>query len=343
MISFMRREIEEIPAAVARLLDQGAAELRAAGIALREADPVMIATIARGSSDHASAFLKYAIELTAGVPVASIGPSVASIYGRELKLARCAALAISQSGKSPDIVTMATSARSNGAFTLALTNTPDSPLAAAADIGLDIRAGAERSVAATKSFVNSIVAGLAVLAELADDTALRRALAALPAHLGKAIASDWSELLEPLAGDRSLYVLGRGPALAIAEEAALKLKETCGLHAEAYSAAEVLHGPARIVEAGFPVLTLCAEDAAEASTAEVIERLAGQGARVYVTSARGSGGAATGILPAVDTGHPVTDALVLVAAFYAFVEELSRRRGFDPDNPPHLRKVTETR
>ena len=136
-----------------------------------------------------------------------------------------------------------------------------------------------------------------------------------------------------------MFVLGRGPALAIAAEAALKFKETCALHAEAYSAAEVLHGPARIVEDGFPVLAFTAGDAAEDSVVEVVDRLAGQGARAFVTSLRSSAATA---LPVAGTGEPITTALALIVSFYAFVEELSRRRGFDPDRPPHLKKVTET-
>jgi glucosamine--fructose-6-phosphate aminotransferase (isomerizing) len=337
--SFMRQEIEEIPAAVRRLLDEGGAELAAAGAALGAAKPVMIATIARGSSDHATSFLKYAIELVAGIPVASIGPSIASIYGRELQLQGCAALAISQSGKSPDIVSMARSARANGAFTLALTNTPGSPLAAAADVAIDLRAGEEKSVAATKSFVSSIVAGLAVLAHATQSAPLQRALAELPSQLETAISCDWSALGDALVTRQSMYVLGRGPSLAIAQEAALKFKETCGLHAEAYSAAEVVHGPARIVEQGFPILALSADDASEESVAAVVDRLAGQGAQAFVTSTRSKAGV---VLPAVATGDPVTGALALVVSFYAFVEALSRRRGFDPDRPPHLKKVTET-
>lgn len=337
--TFMRQEIEEIPAAVARLLDRGAGQLDAAGDALRAARPVMIATIARGSSDHAASFLKYAFELVAGIPVASIGPSIASIYGRELELKGCAALAISQSGKSPDIVRMATSARANGAFTLALTNTPGSPLAEAADAPIDLLAGEEKSVAATKSFVVSIVAGLAVLARATQSDQLRHAVAELPSYLETAISCDWGALGDALMDRQSMYVLGRGPSLAIAQEAALKFKETCGLHAEAYSAAEVLHGPARIVEQGFPVLVLATEDASQASVLEVVERLSGQGARVFVTSKAPTAATA---LPFTPTGDPITGALALVVSFYAFVEALSRRRGFDPDRPPHLKKVTET-
>ncbi len=337
--TFMRREIEEIPAAVERFLQGSEPDLQAAGAALRGRNPIAVATIARGSSDHAAAFLKYAIELTAGVPVASIGPSIVSIYGRELRLAGCAAIAISQSGMSPDIVGMARSARHNGALTFAITNTPQSPLAEACDFTVDLLAGAEQSVAATKTFVSSVVAGLGLVAHWREDRPLLEALRALPAALGGAVACDWSELLAALDGHQSLYVLGRGPALAIASEAALKFKETCGIHAEAYSAAEVMHGPVRIVEAGYPVLVLAARDAAEPSVAGMAQKLAGQGALAFVTSAKAAG---VRQLPFVATGHPLTDSLALVVSFYAFVEALARRRGFDPDRPPHLNKVTKT-
>jgi glucosamine--fructose-6-phosphate aminotransferase (isomerizing) len=339
MSTHMRREIDEIPSVVREFLATSDKVLAGAGARLRDHDPATVVTVARGSSDHAASFLKYAIELTAGIPVASIGPSIVSIYGRELHLARCAALAISQSGQSPDIVAMATAARASGARVLAITNTADSPLAEASDLTIDLRAGPERSVAATKTFVVSIVAGLAMLGHWREDAPLLAALAALPEALERALACDWSALLPALDGRDSLYVLGRGPTHAIASEAALKFKETCGMHAEAYSAAEVLHGPARIVEAGYPVLALAARDAAEASVVEVVERLAGQGARTFVTS---EGAVAATGLPFVATGHPLTDALALVLPFYGFVESLSRHRGFDPDRPPHLRKVTET-
>jgi glucosamine--fructose-6-phosphate aminotransferase (isomerizing) len=172
-----------------------------------------------------------------------------------------------------------------------------------------------------------------------DDKALLSALDSLPGLLEQAVHVDWSPLLGALDGHNSLYVLGRGPTLAIASEAALKFKETCGIHAEAYSAAEVLHGPARIVEREFPVLALTAGDAAEASVAEVADRLTGQGARVFLTSRKG---AKAERLPLAASGHPQADALALIVTFNGFVETLSRHRGFNPDQPPHLRKVTET-
>ncbi len=134
-------------------------------------------------------------------------------------------------------------------------------------------------------------------------------------------------------------MVGRGHGLGIAQEAALKFKETCGLHAEAYSSAEVAHGPARIVEGGYPVIALAARDAAERSVVEMADRLKGQGARTFVTSKAVSHSEA---LPFAEGRHPLTDALALIVSFYVFVEGFSRHRGLDPDRPPFLKKVTET-
>jgi len=337
--TFMRREIAEIPAATARLLDHGGEAIAAAAQALAARDPALIVTIARGSSDHASAFLKYAIELTAGVPVASIGPSIGSIYNRPLKLERAAAIAISQSGKSPDLVAMSQAARQGGALTIGITNTQGSPLTEVAEHAVLLEAGIERSVAATKTFVSSVVAGLAILAHWQNDRALQRALSELPELFEQAIACDWSPLVPALDGPTSLFVLGRGPTLAIASEAALKFKETCSLHAEAYSAAEVMHGPVAIVQPGFPILTLAARDASEASLVDAADRLAGQGADAFITSA---GARSATRLPFASGTHPLTDALALIVSFYAFIEELARHRGLDPDKPHNLNKITET-
>ena len=340
MTTHMRREINEIPEAVARLLDRSGPALAAAGAALRERDPAFLVTIARGSSDHAAHFIKYAVELTAGRPVASLGPSLASIYGASLKLDRGAAISISQSGKSPDIVAMAKHATEAGAVTIALTNTLPSPLAEACTHPLSIEAGPELAVAATKSFVSSIVAGLAILAAWTGDEALSAALRKLPADLDSATQLDWSGLNAGLEGAESLYLLGRGPALAIASEAALKFKETSNMHAEAYSAAEVLHGPVALVERAFPVIGLVARDKAEGPVAEVADGLAEKGAIVHATTARVARASA---LPFVATGHPLTDALALIVPFYGFVESFSRSKGLNPDAPVALKKVTETR
>ncbi|MFC5844839.1 MULTISPECIES: SIS domain-containing protein [Aminobacter] len=335
----MRREIAEIPEATARLLEGSAKELAETGLHLKRANPRFVTTVARGSSDHAASFLKYAIELNAGLPVASIGPSISSIYGARLKLADSACLAISQSGKSPDIVAMAEGARSGGALTIALTNTAGSPLAEASEHAIDIRAGVEKSVAATKTFVNSAVAGLAVLAHWTGDDKLLAALNALPEHFAKAVDCDWMGIAGELTEGNSLFILGRGPSFAIANEAALKFKETCAMHAESYSAAEVMHGPLALVHPGFPVLALAARDASEPSIADAADGLAERGAAIHITSSLAK---KAKVLEHVATGHPLTDPLMLIASFYGFVEAFARHRGLNPDTPPNLRKVTET-
>lgn len=337
--SHMAAEVAEIPEAAARFLDRSADAVREAGAALQRVDLRLFVTVARGSSDHAATYFKYAAELLTGVPVASVGPSVASIYGRPIRLEGAACLGISQSGRSPDIVEMMRAAGAGGGLTVAITNFADSPMAMASAHCLPLQAGVEQSVAATKTFVTSVLAALSLLAEWREDDDLRRAVAGLPNAFARALEQNWSALAGRLVRAQSLFVLGRGPGFAIAGEAALKFKETCGLHAEAYSAAEVLHGPSALVQARFPVLALGVADAALPHVIATAERLAAQGADVFLT-----GGAAKGTvtLPSLEGLHPLVAPLVLTVSFYRFIEELARRRGLDPDTPPHLRKVTET-
>lgn len=339
MQSKMALEIAEIPHAVARLLRDGAKTADDISRLIRAAKPNYCATVARGSSDHACAFLKYAVELEAGLPVASLGPSIASVYKRPLKMNNCVTIAVSQSGKSPDIVAMAETARRGGSLVVALTNKADSTLAQTADCAFDILAGPELSVAATKSFVNSAVAGLMLLARAGERQGLMKALDRLPAGLEKAVACDWSPLLEALDRKSSLYILGRGPTFPIAGEAALKFKETSGVHAEAYSSAEVMHGPVSIVSDGFPVVAFMLDDESRGPTHEVCRKIVAQGADLF---AAGPQDGEFKALPHTSTGHSLTDAITRIASFYSFVEKLSRRRGLDPDKPAHLRKVTET-
>ena len=179
---------------------------------MRALDPPLVVTVARGSSDHAATYLKYAVELLAGIPVASVGPSVASVYGRPLRLAGAVCIGISQSGQSPDIVEMVRAGRAGGALSVAITNVAASPMGAASNHCLALQAGDEHSVAATKTFVVSVLAGLALLAEWQEDEALRRAIADAPAAFEQALTLDWSPLGARLSRASSAYVLGRGPA-----------------------------------------------------------------------------------------------------------------------------------
>ena len=338
-ITQMRQEVLEIPSAVDRLLTNGATDIKRAAGALCERNPSFMISVARGSSDHVATYFKYASELLMGVPVASVGPSVASVYRRELNLAGSACISVSQSGKSPDIVEMARMAQASGSLSFAMTNDATSPLARVSDHTLNLHAGPELSVAATKTFVTSAVSAIWLLAEWSGDEDLKVAIKGLPRALESAVKEDWREVSAAFGNRSSLYCLGRGPAYAISNEAALKFKETCQLHAESYSSAEVLHGPVSIVDTGFPVIALAANDAAEEVLVQVADEIAAKGASVFVTSDKAK--TATS-LPVVRTGHPLTDPNALIASFYSMVETIAVSRGINPDAPRHLNKVTET-
>ncbi len=338
--SLMARETAEAPEAVARLVAAERDSFRRIGERLRALSPPVVATCARGSSDHAAGYLKYVMELSTGVPVASIGPSVASVWDAPLKLAGGVLVTISQSGRSPDLIALQAKARAGGALAIALVNDAESPVAAAADIVVPLHCGPERSVAATKSFVASTVAAAAMVAAFAGDEALTAALDRLPEALAGALAVDWSAAEATFRDAASLYVVGRGPGFPIAEEAALKFKETTAIHAEAYSTAEVMHGPLRLVGEGLPVLAFVPEDAALETNRAALERLARTGGRVFSIGRAGLPGTR---LPAVRTGHGMLDPIAGILSFYRFVEAVTRARGLDPDRPAHLAKVTETR
>lgn len=340
--TWMARETAESGDAVARLLDQSGDAIRAAGKLLRDLDPRLVAICARGSSNHAAAFFKYAAETQLGLPVVAIGPSIASVYRTPLRLDGAAMLLISQSGRSPDLLAMARAAQRGGAKLVAIVNDASSPAAEIADLTIPLQAGGEKSVAATKSCIASMAAGLALLAEWSRNRALGDALAGLPGTLRTALASDWSEMVAPLAAARSALIIGRGIGYPIAMEAALKLKETASLHAEPYSAAEVLHGPIQIVQEGFPVLLFRQRDAAGDSLDHCAARLADAGARVFVAGVRNGGAQGFAQLPVAPSAHPATELLSAMVSCYAAVERIARARGFDPDAPPLLKKVTET-
>ncbi|MGR3635664.1 MAG: SIS domain-containing protein [Shimia sp.] len=334
----MKREILEIPEAVERLLTDGKSSVQTTAAEVRNRDLRFLLSVARGSSDHAASFMKYASELLLGLPMASVGPSIKSIYGVNVAGDGALCISVSQSGQSPDIVQLTEAFGQTGAYTVAVTNDVGSPLAQATNATLDIHAGPELSVAATKTFVTSMVSGLWLLAEIKGDADLLKAIHALPAHLAKATACDWSPVVDAVDG-RSLFALGRGPSWAVSNEAALKFKETCQIHAESFSSAEVLHGPVSIVERGFPVIAFAAGDAAEDSVADVADALVAKGAKVFATTDKVKDAV---VLPHIRTDHWITDPIAAIVSFYGMVEQVAAARGINPDAPRHLKKVTET-
>ena len=333
--SLLTREAAEAPDRVARMLAENAGLARN----LATGRPQIVVTCARGSSDHAAAGLRFAAQAWLGVPAFDVQPGLASVYDMPLDLSGALFIAVSQSGQSPDLLSAADWARRNGARTLALVNAPDAPLAAACDAALPVGAGEERSVAATKSFLCSAAAGLQLLAELAGTDAARRTVAALPDLLAKAAALDWQVMIPPLAEAETAYVIGRGPGLGVAQEMALKFKECCVLHAEAVSAAEIMHGPFQMLSAGLPVLALGQRDASEISLRNTLGRIAGQGTPSLVAL---DGYAGAGALPVVSEADSLTAPLAALQSFYGAIGALAAARGHDPDRPALLRKVTET-
>jgi glucosamine--fructose-6-phosphate aminotransferase (isomerizing) len=337
----MYAEAAEAASVAERQLVQLKHDLQMLGQKLRQLDPPLVITCARGSSDHAATFAKYLIEGRARTPVSSFAPSTSSLYATPLRhLGGALFLAISQSGRSPDIIMSARAAKEAGAFVVAIVNDAHSPLAALAEVTIPILAGRERSVAATKSFIASLLAILGLVAAWTGEDDLNRAVADSPEVLQTAWTLDWTPAVAALSGASSLFVISRGLSYAIAQEAALKLKETCGLHAEAFSAAEVRHGPMALVGAGFPVMMLTPDnegrDAFAALAVEFIDRRA----QVIMAGSEQDGALTLPFLPGL---HPVLAPLATIQSFYRFAVSLSLARGLDPDRPPHLRKVTETR
>ncbi|MDQ0528441.1 SIS domain-containing protein [Azospirillum rugosum] len=330
--------------------DRIAAQLRANGQAyadlatlLRARPPAFAVTVARGSSGHAAAYARALFETSLGVVTAPAAPSAVTLYGARLRLKDSLVLAISQSGESPDLVTVVERARDDGALTLALVNELDSPLARAAERCLPLHAGPECSVAATKSFLCSLSAAASLVAAWRPDAELATALTALPDRLRAAAACDWSAALPILRDARSLLVVGRGYGFPVAQEMATKLKETCTLHAEALSAADLLHGPVALVHDGFPVLLVALPDATLPGVLELARRLRGQGAHLMVASPVAEAlDLAHTALPLPAPLHPMLDPMMAAQAFYPLAADTALARGLDPDRPPSLSKVTRT-
>ncbi len=281
------QEISEAPEAVRRQQEGLAQPLAELAGRLRRRTPRVVVTCARGSSAHAATFGKHLIERYLGIPVAAAAPNIASVYGGRLLLKDQLFLTISQSGGSADLIEMTASARASGAVTACIVNADGSPLAAECDIVLPMNAGPELSVAATKTFIAMLSALLRLTAAWTGDLRMAQAVDRLPQRLTAASSLDWSAALHGLAGAASLVTIGRGPTLAIAREAALKLKETCNLHAEAFSGAEFLHGPVALVSPDYPILMFDPTDAAAKGMRLLASTLREKGRPVYDGSGRG--------------------------------------------------------
>jgi glucosamine--fructose-6-phosphate aminotransferase (isomerizing) len=336
----MLEEACEAPDAVARLLGSDEERYAALGRNLEDHPPQGLLTIARGSSDHAAQYMAYLVMARLGRLVTSLPMSIVTLYQSRLQRQGLVSFAFSQSGQSDDLVLPTRFFRTGGARTVAFVNDSASPLADAAQWMFDLRAGEERSVAATKSYIAQLVAGARLVAAWQADEALQRALGTLPVALRSALEQRWQGGVEALIHVNRLLVVSRGLGLAIAMEAALKLKEVCGIQAEAFSGAELRHGPMALVDEGYPLLVFAPRGPAQAGLLALAEDMRLRGARVLLAAPPDAGPCE---LPLATSDAEDLDPIVAIQSFYPMVEALARARGRDPDAPRHLAKVTLTR
>lgn len=339
MNTLMLEESRSAPARVAEQLRRDAERYAALGEKLRTQPPSAAVTVARGSSDHAASYFAYLVMARYGQLITSLPMSLVTLYKAPIATRGTLAVSISQSGRSPDLIEPIDVFRRGGATTVALVNEAASPLAEAAEWTLPLHAGAENSVAATKSFICSLSAGARLAGHWHADRNLLAALDTLPGALEAACAMDWSAGIGPLAGAQRMMVIGRGTGLAIAQEAALKFKETCAIQAEVFSSAEVQHGPMALVDAGYPMLVFAPRGPAQAGLIALAAAMQGRGAHVLLAA---PDDVAQRQLTLATTASEDLDPIAAIQSFYLLVEAVARERGRNPDRPPHLNKVTST-
>ena len=338
--STMLAEARSMPGLLAAQLAADEDLYRRLAAALRATPPLAMATVARGSSEHAARYLGFLVATRLGLLVPRLDPSLVTLYRAPLRSERMLALAVSQSGRSPDLVEPVRALRAGGATAVAMVNDAASPLAEAAEWVLPLRAGPELAVPATKSFVASLAAAARLVAHWCEDERLLRALPMLPRAIEEGLRQDWSAAVAALADAERMYVVARGLGFPLAQETALKLKEACGIQAEAFSAAEIRHGPMGLVGAGYPVLVLALRGPALPGLVAFAEELRRQGAKVILAAPADVSGRAVAL--AVSEAQEL-DPAAAVASVYPMVDALARARGRDPDRPPNLSKVMATR
>lgn len=326
----MALEAAEAPKRIAEQLAANAATVEQVVAQIRQRAPKFVYMVGRGSSDHAGVFAKYLIEIEIGLPVAAAAPSIASVYNKLLQLKEALVLVISQSGRSPDILAQVEMAKRSGAMVVALVNDTTSPLAEQAHYTLPLHVGAEKAVAATKSYLATLSAILQLVSVWSGNQTLQQAVQQLPQSLEQAIALPQQLNAAALEKVAHLVVLGRGLGYAISREIALKLKEVCGIHAEAFSSAEFLHGPVTLVKNQFAIVDVTVEDESLAAHRNQIEDVRSRGAAIVQLHHKGVDAQAR-VLP-----------LLILQRFYLDVEVVARSRGINPDAPPGLNKVTKT-
>jgi len=340
----MRSELGESPTIVERLLDGAVAQVDevAARMRTRGLDLAIIA--ARGTSDHAALYAQYVLGARNGIVVAPASPSLASLYGAPPRMGTALVIGISQSGRSPDVVAVLEASRRQGALTVAVTNEPDSELAAAAECLIELDAGEEKAIAATKTYVAEMTVIAMLSAALSADDESRDQLRLVPGAIRAALEQEpaIAKLAADWADEDRCAVLARGFNYATAREWALKLKEVAYVLADPYSAADFQHGPIALVERGFPILAIATSGPAFAGMAELLTRLHQYGARMLILSDAASLGG-LGDVVVLQAVPEWLSPLVAIVPAQLFAYHVARARGLDLEHPRGLSKVTLTR
>ncbi len=354
-MTIMADEIRQTPQLIREQLEMSGAALEAVAAAVRVARPRFVSIVARGTSDHAAIYARYLIETQLGWPVALASPSVTTIYHAPTDWSGGLVLAVSQSGRSPDLLAVIEAARAGGALTVAVTNVAGSPLEGAAALTVPCRAGEERAVAATKSYVAELAALAGIVAALAPDSNLAAALPSVPDVLDETlgIATGWfaqggeargRQLVEAIAGAGRSLVVSRGFNLATALETALKLKETGQIFAEGYSSADLEHGPIALASPGIPTVVFRPGGPIGAAIDPAALRARALGARPWTIGVVATAGLADSLEVAAISGLPeALTPLALILPGQLLAEAVAVRRGLSPDAPAGLSKVTLTR
>lgn len=338
-MSQMLTEAQEAPQRVREALTRDQDLYAELGDRLRKLDPKMVATVARGSSDHAATYAKYLYPLCLGKVVASLPPSVVTVLKAPLKVESQFVLSISQSGKSPDIISTVEAARKAGALTATIVNDTSSPLATAAEILLPQHAGVEKCLAATKTVICTMTAIARVAANWANDGGFKESLQELPKFLENAVKVGLEGNENQLKGITNAFILSRGLGLTAALETALKFKETCGIHAEAFSAAEVRHGPREIVDQNYIVIALALPGSGQEDVLAAAKELKEQGARVLIVAPKSVGAD----FPFPEGADPKLYPIIAIQTLYPWLARASKALGRDPDHPRVLKsKIVET-
>lgn len=330
MTSIMAKEAREAASQIAEQLAHNRKPCNELVTTLKSLKPTMIMMIARGSSDHAGVFAKYLFEVEMGIPVCAAAPSVSGIFNKQLNLDNALVIVISQSGRSPDILQQVKVAKQGGAYTIALVNDETSPLASLCDAVLPLGAGKELAVAATKSYLASLSALLQLCAVWSGNSELEAALSSLPSALSSVCQQPQQLKKAHLSGVHNCIVLGRAFGYTISREVALKLKEVLGIHAEAFSSAEFIHGPVTLAEKPLLIIDMEIEDESHPYHRAMIEDVGRRGAKVVKLCHHGV------------SIHPRLLPLLLMQRFYLDIEQVASDMGLNPDSPPGLNKVTET-